>query len=268
MLSPSPQKGGRVNAIIAGTYNSRDTGGIPLTAGGSTRAGVLYRSDALAGTTDDGVRTLTASPIGTIIDFRTDMEKAGAPNRVGAHRRFAAVELPLLDATFTGMPSAADLDEAAMREAFARIPSLADLYIRMLDSAAATFAEVARLVAKPVDDTYGGVLVHCTAGKDRTGVAVALLLDAAGADRGAVIADYVLSETNLAGEWTELMLARLKAWGVPVIPAITDLVTATPPEAIKAALAWLDERGGSARYLCSAGLSDADLGALRDRIAG
>ncbi|MEV0900683.1 tyrosine-protein phosphatase [Actinoplanes sp. NPDC049802] len=254
--------------MIAGTYNSRDTGGIPLVAGGSTRTGVLYRSDALAGTTDDGIRTLTASPIGTIVDLRSDFEKTGVPNRTGSARRFTVVELPLLEGSFTGMPAAADLDEAAMREVFARIPSLADLYIRMLGSAAGTFAEVARLVARPTGDTYGGVLVHCTAGKDRTGVAVALLLDAAGADRGAVIADYVLSETNLAGEWTELMLARLKAWGAPLIPAITDLVTATPPEAIKAVFAWLDERGGSARYLRDGGLSDADLGVLRERIAG
>ncbi|MBB2947190.1 protein-tyrosine phosphatase [Actinoplanes lutulentus] len=257
-----------MSAIIAGTYNSRDTGGIPLTAGSSTRAGVLYRSDALAGTTGNGVDTLAASPIGTIVDFRSDLEKTGAPNRIGSAREFAVVELPLLQGSFTGMPSAAGLDEAAMRAAFARLPSLADIYVQMLGSAAETFAEVARLVARPSDETHGGVLVHCTAGKDRTGVAVALLLDAAGADRGAVIADYVLSETNLAGEWAELMLARLKAWGVPLIPAITDLVTATPPEAIKAAFAWLDERGGSAEYLRGGGLSDADLSALRERIAG
>ncbi|BBH70175.1 protein-tyrosine-phosphatase [Actinoplanes sp. OR16] len=251
-----------MSAFIAGTYNSRDTGGIPLATGGSTRAGVLYRSDALAGVTDEGIRTLTAGPIGTIVDFRTDLERTGLENP--AVPRVTTVESPLLEAAFTGMPSAG-LDEAALR---ALIPSLADIYIRMLGSAAATFAEVARLVARPADETHGGVLVHCTAGKDRTGVAVALLLDAAGADRDAVIADYVLSETNLAGEWTELMLARLAAWGAPLIPAITDLVTATPPEAIKAVFAWVDERGGSAGYLRGGGLSEADLGALRERIAG
>jgi protein-tyrosine phosphatase len=254
-----------VSAMIAGTFNSRDTGGIPLTAGGATRTGVLYRSDALAGTTDNGIKTLKASSIGTIVDLRTDLEKTGLPNRVGSQHRFTIVELPLLDGAFTSMPSPADLDEATV---LARIPTLADLYVRMLGSAAATFAEVARLVARPADHTHGGVLVHCTAGKDRTGMAVALLLDAAGADRDAVIADYVLSETNLAGEWAEIMLARLKAWGVPLIPAITGLVTATPPEAIKAVFAWLDEQGGSAHYLRSGGLSDDDLSALRERIAG
>lgn len=257
-----------MSAIIAGTYNSRDTGGTPLAAGGVTRTGVLYRSDALAGTTADGIRTLTQSPIGTIVDFRSDFERVDAPNRLGEERSFASVELPLLEGSMTGMPSASDLGDDAAREMLARIPSLAELYVGMLGSAAESFAEVARLVARPSDQSYGGVLVHCTAGKDRTGVATALLLDAAGADRAAVVADYALSESNLAGEWAERMLERAKSWGMPLVPAITDLVTATPPQAIETAFAWVDERGGSAEYLRGGGLSDADLDALRERIAG
>lgn len=257
-----------MTAIIAGTYNSRDTGGTPLAAGGVTRAGVLYRSDALAGATDDGVRALVASSIGTIVDFRSEFERVDAPNRLGRQRTFVSVELPLLAGSMTGMPSASEINDEAAREMLARIPSLADLYVGMVADAADVFAEVARLVARPSDDSYGGVLVHCTAGKDRTGVAVALLLDAAGADRAAVVADYVQSESNLAGEWAERMLERVKAWGMPVVPAVTDLFTATPPQAIEAAFAWLDERGGSAEYLRGGGLSRADLDTLRERIAG
>jgi protein-tyrosine phosphatase len=257
-----------MSAIIAGTYNSRDTGGTPLAAGGVTRTGVLYRSDALAGATDDGIRTLSASPIGTIVDFRSDFERIDAPNRLGDERAFVSVELPLLQGSMTGMPSASDLGDEAAREMLSRIPSLADLYIGMLASAAEAFVEVARLVARPADEVYGGVLVHCTAGKDRTGVATALLLDAAGADRAAVVADYTLSGSNLAGEWAERMLERAKGGGMPLVPAITDLVTATPPQAIEAAFAWIDERGGSAEYLRGGGLSDGDLEALRERVAG
>jgi len=257
-----------VSAIIAGTYNSRDTGGTPLTDGGVTRPGVLYRSDALIGLTDEGMRTLSTSTIGTVVDFRSEVERADAPNRLGRDRAFASVELPLLEGAMTGMPAAADLGGDAARELLARIPSLAELYVGMLGSAAEAFAEVARLIARPSDEAYGGVLVHCTAGKDRTGVATALLLDAAGAERSAVIADYALSQENLAGEWADRMLERAKSWGVPLVPAITDLVTATPPQAIEAAFVWLDDRGGSAEYLRGGGLSDADLGALRERIAG
>ena len=260
-----------MSAIIAGTYNSRDTGGLPLTAGGVTRPGVLYRSDALAGTTDDGLRTLRDSPIGTIIDFRSDFERIEAPNRLGTERSFVEVVLPLLEGSMTGMPAPGELSDlgAEAREGMlARIPSLADLYVGMLGSAAESFAEVARLVARPSDESRGAVLVHCTAGKDRTGVATALLLDAAGADRAAVVTDYALSETYLAGEWAERMIERAQSWGMPLVPALTDLVTATPPQAIEAAFAWVDERGGSAAYLRSGGLSDDDLEALRARIAG
>lgn len=257
-----------MSAIIAGTYNSRDTGGTPLAAGGTTRTGVLYRSDALAGITDDGIRTLSASSIGTIVDFRSDFERVDAPNRLGSERLFVEVVLPLLEGSMTGMPSPGELGDDAAREMLARIPSLADLYVGMLRSAAGSFAEVARLVARPGEDGFGGVLVHCTAGKDRTGVAIALLLDAAGADRAAVVADYSQSEGNLAGEWAERMLERAKGWGMPLVPAITELVTATPPHAIEAAFAWIDEQGGSAEYLRSGGLSSAELEALRERIAG
>ncbi|MFF3025843.1 tyrosine-protein phosphatase [Microbacterium sp. NPDC057944] len=263
-----------MSAIIAGTYNSRDTGGTPLATGGVTREGVLYRSDALAGITDDGIRTLSDSPIGTIVDFRSDFERVDAPNRLGTERSFVEVGLPLLEGSMTGMPSPGDLgdlgdlDGEAARAMLSRIPSLADLYVGMLGSAAASFAEVARLVARPSDESRGAVLVHCTAGKDRTGVATALLLDAAGADRAAVIADYVQSETNLAGDWADRMLERARSWGMPMVPALTDLVTATPPQAIEAAFAWIDEHGGSAEYLRGGGLSDDDLEALRARLAG
>lgn len=257
-----------MSAIIDGTYNSRDTGGTPLAGGGVTRTGVLYRSDALVGTTDEGIRTLTDSPIGTIVDFRSDFERVDAPNRLGTERSFVSVELPLLEGSMTGMPAAGDLGDEAAREMLARIPSLADLYVGMLASAAVSFAEVARLVARPADESRGAVLVHCTAGKDRTGVATALLLDAVGADRAAVVADYAQSGDNLAGEWADRMLERAQGWGMPLVPAITELVTATPPQAIEAAFAWVDERGGSAEYLRGGGLSDDELEALRTRLAG
>ena len=59
------------------------------------------------------------------------------------------------------------------------------------------------------------MLVHCTAGKDRTGVAIALLLDAVGAERDAVVADYAASEANLSGAWADRMFAMIDAMGIP-----------------------------------------------------
>lgn len=136
----------------------------------------------------------------------------------------------------------------------------------MLEGGATSFAEFARLVAASTDDQPTAVVVHCTAGKDRTGVSVALALDSVGADRSAVIADYTSSAANLAGPWAERMRAMITAMGVPLTPEIDALVTGTPAEAIETAFAWLDERGGSAAYLQSGGLTDSELAQLRARL--
>lgn len=258
--------------ILDGLVNFRDAGGIPLAHGGATRSGVLYRSDALAALTPEGVEQLAASPIGVIVDFRTDAERASAPDRLPASRAFTTVTLPVLEGAVTGIarhtPEA--LAEPAMiAAAIGSIPPLGELYIGMLTHAAVEFATVARLVAASRDDAPTAVLVHCTAGKDRTGVATALLLDAVGADRAAVVADYASTAANLAGPWAERMTAALAALGAPITPQIAELVTGSPASAIEHALAWLDAQpGGSAGYLRSGGLTDGELTALRTRLAG
>jgi len=256
-----------MTALFAGTYNSRDTGGTALRGGGVTRSGVLLRSDALATITDQGVTELDVSPVGVIIDFRTDAERDSAPNRLPA-RAFDTEHLSVLEGAAPGMAAPGRLSSAQVHGALREIPTLGDLYIRMLQHAAASFARVARLVATPADDGKNGVLVHCTAGKDRTGVATALLLDAVGASRDAIIADYTASEQNLAGEWSERMLAGIAGMGVPMLPQIVALVTATPPDAMQAMLSWLDDQGGSEAYLRDGGLTAEEFGMLRARLVG
>jgi len=254
---------------IDGLQNFRDTGGTPLTSGGATRPGVLYRSEALSTLTPRGVEQLAATDIGVIADFRTDLERAMAPDLLPESRTFQVVALPLLEGAMTGFAQAADPDAAqqAVAAALSQLPGLGDLYVSMLEHGAASFAEVARLTASSTDDAPTAVLVHCTAGKDRTGVAVALVLDAVGAERSAVVADYAASAERLAGPWAERMRGLITSMGVPLTPELDALVTATPAGAIEQALAWVDEQGGSAAYLRSGGLTDAELDALRARLA-
>ena len=98
-------------------------------------------------------------------------------------------------------------------DALTQLPSLGELYVSMLTHGAAAFAELARLVADRRGLRRRAVLVHCTAGKDRTGVAIALLLDAVGADRDAIVADYAASEANLSGAWADGMFAMIERDG-------------------------------------------------------
>jgi len=255
---------------IEGLFNFRDTGGMPLNGGGTTRTGVLYRSAALNALTDTGLTQLADSPIGVIADFRTPVEQQMAPDRVPDSRPFRVASLSLLEGALP--QPAVGADGAVAPESFsavlAQLPTLGELYLSMLAHGAETFAELARLVAASKDDEPTAVLVHCTAGKDRTGIAVALLLDTAGAERDAIVADYASSQQNLAGPWAEGMITMLTSLGITVTDALRTLVTQTPPAAIEQALSWLDsEHGGSAGYLASGGLTDAELDALRGRLS-
>lgn len=251
-----------------GLINFRDVGGMPLTAGGVTTSGILYRSAALSGLTAEGLEQLAATDIGVIVDFRTATEREMAPDRVPTSRSFRVVDLPLLEGAVTGLAQqGASADPAATAQAamqiLAQLPALGDLYVSMLEGGAASFAEFARLVSQATVTPPTAVLVHCTAGKDRTGVSTALVLDAVGVTREAVVADYASSQQNLAGPWADAMLAQVAKFGVPLTDEVRELVAGTPASAIEKALAWVDAQGGSAAYLASGGLTDAELATLK-----
>lgn len=265
---------------LDGTQNFRDLGGLPLNGGGTTRAGVFFRSEALNTLTPGGEAALAASPIGVIVDFRMDAERDSAPDVLPEGRPFKVVNLSVLEGSLAGAAQAAFApadgagttpDPAAakqmMEHVLAELPSLGDLYVSMLTGGAAAFAEVAGLVAASTDDTQTSVLIHCTAGKDRTGVSAALILDAVGVERAAVVADYASSAEHLKGPWADRMLAMIKQMGAPATPALVELVTGTPPAAIEQALAWVEQNhGSSAAYLQSGGLTEAQLATLRARL--
>ncbi|KRA24852.1 hypothetical protein ASD65_10765 [Microbacterium sp. Root61] len=259
---------------VEGLYNFRDTGGMPLVTGGESNAGVLFRSDALGGLTPAGLDALAATPLGVIVDFRTAEERRSAPDRLPTSRPFRTVDLSILEGAMADtmkqlIGGGTTPSPDAVAQALASIPSLGDMYVGMLEHGAPAFAEVARLVGSSTDDAPTAVLVHCTAGKDRTGVATALMLDVAGVERAAIVADYAASQDNLAGPWADGILHMVASFGLPVTPALRTLATGTPPEAIEQALAWVDAGfDGTAGYLRSGGLTDTELAALRARLAG
>ncbi|MEV7693654.1 tyrosine-protein phosphatase [Microbacterium sp. NPDC089189] len=266
---------------VPGTYNFRDLGGLPLTAGGETAAGVLYRSDALHALTPEGEAIFADLPIGVVVDFRTAAERDTARDRLPHGRHIADLHLPLLEGAMSHLVEEAlkarvlgDHTAAgrAAEAAMANLPTLGELYVSMLEHGAASFARVARLVVSGAEDAASpgagadAVLFHCTAGKDRTGVCAAVLLDAVGVERSAIVADYASSEENLRGPWLARMTGMVQGLGVEVTPGLAELIGGTPPAAIEQALAWLDDRGGSAAYLASGGFGDLELAALRARL--
>ncbi len=219
--------------------NFRDVGGLPA-AGGRVARGVLYRSDAPY----RGDLPPLGAPVwppAVVVDVRS----AGETNNGYAWPASTTVRsLPLLAEAAPALQTG----------------SLEALYQHILQAAPRSLAEIAELVAF----ADGPVLVHCSAGKDRTGVTVALLLRAAGVDREAILQDYATTEPNVPR-----VLDRLQALGydIPIHRALPPQLLLTPPDAMTALLDTLDAcDGGAAGWLLSQGMSPAGLEALRTRL--
>lgn len=230
--------------LVSGTYNLRDVGGYRA-ATGSVRRNRLLRSDALHRLDSDGRRALVELGVRRVVDLRDPWEVDDAPSRLDG-MDVDVVHLPVFGTT-------------APRQLAALSANLEELYDLMVEQHAGNLARALRAVAEP-DQT---VLVHCTAGKDRTGVVVALALLAVGVERADIVADYTATEENLRGEWGRAVRARLEAAGIVVGPDADRLVAATPALIGRVVDRIRAEHGSVTAYLLHAGLTPADLDRLR-----
>lgn len=173
-----------------GIHNFRDYGGWPTTDGRRVRTGLLYRSGQHVGATDEDLRHFAEAGIRTVIDLRGTTERENHPCR-----RIEGWdgEVIFYDGETTSSPPHMDIDENTTTAEFARERMMA-VYTRMPRNPAMIemFARYFRILA----ERDGASLVHCFAGKDRTGVAATLLLHVLGVSRENQIAEFVL--TNAA----------------------------------------------------------------------
>ncbi|MBB1056555.1 tyrosine-protein phosphatase [Dietzia sp. B19] len=232
---------------IEGTYNFRSTAGYEATAG-VIRPHSLLRSDALHRLSANGISQFAAQGIVRVIDLRDATELQSSPSVLTA---VEVVHHPI----FAGaaMPSGAT------------VPSLEEIYRLIATERVTALVGAVRLIAEAPE---GGVLVHCTAGKDRTGMVVATALTAVGVPREQVLADYAASAENLAGEWANSMLtAYAGRIAGPVDEAVRELVSASPAEALDSALEVIDAQyGGVEPMLLNNGLDAVGLERLRSRL--
>jgi protein-tyrosine phosphatase len=229
---------------LPGTLNVRDLGGYPTRDGGSVRWRTLLRSDALHRLDDTGRAALAGFGLRTVVDLRTGEEAQSAPSALdGTGARIFHVPLFRAEAIGT-LP-----------------PELAAVYRHMIDDRGAAIAEaVGRLSA-------GGALpglIHCSAGKDRTGLVVALVLAVIGVPDEIIAADYAMSAQNLDAD-TAQVISRIQAisGGYRL-----DLgVLGSPPELILEALARVRDQAGSVTgYLVGHGLPRPAVETLRSAL--
>lgn len=230
-----------------GCFNARDVGGYPTADGRRMRRGALLRSDLIGRLTERGHQQMLACGVRTIVDLRGEYEHRVDPSPYATHTHADAspryVPAPLIDE--------GDVD-TVNRLNWTRARYGAN-YCVLLDGFR---RQVATILTTIADAPEGGVLVHCFAGKDRTGVIVGVLLALAGVSTETIVADYALSERHLWDRWESL---RGGDTSLPPPHA--------PPEAMAEVLAWLErEQGGAVAYVRSLGLSDEQVARLMERL--
>lgn len=229
---------------VPGTFNFRDVGGLPA-RGGVVRDGVLYRSDGLHRLGEAGKSELRELGVGIVIDLRDDNEAQMMPDDLDG-LEVEVLRLPVFEGSGASQGAGGITLEA--------------LYERIVTQHASVVVAALREIASAGERA---VVVHCTAGKDRTGIVVALTLMAVGVDRESVVEDYARTEANLAGEWLEEMVEMIGRYGVPDTPALRTLMGGSPREAIEGVLDTVERAHGSTRaYLLASGLELGELAAL------
>jgi protein-tyrosine phosphatase len=251
---------------LEGAVNVRDLGGLPA-EDGWIAPGVLLRADNLQGLTAADVDELVgARGVRVVVDLRTgaEVELEGPGPLVGQgrvdirHRSLypeggertdlAAVDdgvLPWHGRRIEGDPA----DSPAVRIYLGYLRDRPDSIVAALHDVVAA---------------DGATIVHCAAGKDRTGVVCALALEAVGVPRAAVVADYLAT-----GERIGPLMARLRASPTyaPDLDGRPDDAHLPRAETMERVLAVLDERhGGPAGWLEAHGFGAAERAALRARL--
>lgn len=170
---------------IDGLVNARDLGGLRTADGRTVLSRQVIRSDNPKGLTDKGQEDLAeiVAPA-LIVDLRMVLEVAREGYTIG-HNPARIVNLPMLPQSGVNQEQ---IDAGAA-------DNLVEDYLRQIDVNAGSIVEALRLISDPANRP---VVIHCTAGKDRTGIVVAMLLDILGVDHEVIVADYHVTTANMA----------------------------------------------------------------------
>jgi protein-tyrosine phosphatase len=231
-----------------GCVNVRDLGGLPTEDARATRFGAVVRADSIGRLSGAGWEALLRYGVARIVDLRWHEELAADPPRE-------------VDVEVVHVPVFPDLGDPAWQEAEAGGDRGRE-YAWLLETGVERFSAAVTAVAEA---DGGPVVVHCAAGKDRTGLVVALMLRLAGVPLEEVVHDYVLSGLNLA--------PLIEPW-IETAPDERErerrrYVGQTPPGAIEHAVRDVERRHGSVdEYLRSGGTAGRTLDRIRERLLG
>ncbi len=256
---------------VTGALNFRDLGGIRTSDGRTVRNGMIYRSGELSHLTSPDFDALAPLHIHYVFDLRTDAERAAAPT----HWTTAQ---PTLIPISVGFP-ATEAPSSSMRRIFANGTGSDQVKDGMKAITIQIALDGAPEIGTILHDLATGdepAIIHCTAGKDRTGIVSAVLLRVLGVPQATVEADYLRSNDAVPAQMARLHAA---ATTTATNAAAASPLAGLPPDSIKvlmgvdpnylsAAFAAIDTRYGSFDNYVSQGLklSPSNIQSLRDKL--
>jgi len=250
---------------LEGAVNVRDLGGLPTSDGGTTVPGRLLRSENLQELSPGDVSRLVGEfGLTTVVDLRSTNEVAiegPAPLDALAAVRHAhhPVLREFLDVSDTVKAALVTESAQADRERYPDDP-MCGHYLGYLENRPEEVTGALRSIAT----APGAAIVHCAAGKDRTGVIIALALAAAGVEPEAIVADYVASADRIEAIIERLSRSKMYAGGVNGTPVRAH---APRTETMKAFLEQLDARyGGLETWLAANGFTAEEFGRLHGKL--
>jgi len=246
---------------LDGAVNARDLGGLPAADGRTTRRGRVLRSDNLQDLSVADVRVLLDDyALKNVIDLRSDAEvRLEGPGPLTRIPTVTVHHLSLFAEGGRHTDVAADVAAADVDKALPWQDRTTGHYLGYLTDRGDSIVAALRVMTR----TDGSSLVHCAAGKDRTGVVCALALDAAGVTREAIVADYAQTGERLDAVLERLRASDTYAADLDSRPAETHQPHAAMMEKL---LARVDEEfGGTLGWLAVHGWTPEDTDALRER---
>jgi protein-tyrosine phosphatase len=240
---------------LEGASNFRDAGGQVTSTGASVRRGILYRGNRLSGLTEADFVRLERLGIATVYDFRAEHERVKAPIRWAGPTLKSWID-PAAANTWgervSAYPRTAEGAGAIMTDMYAALPF----------ELAPKIADIVRALA----GGGGPCVVACSAGKDRTGVAVAVLLALLAVPRTAIEHDYLLSRQSTAMQ-SDQMAAFARAAGHSGVAGLPvdalSVLYSVEPAFLDAAFGAIESRHGSVEAYAQSemGLGDTELAA-------
>lgn len=234
-------------------YNVRDLGGYETVDGRRTRFGAFVRADNLSRLTSDGRTALQRYGVRTVIDLRSPFELEMDPppfGESGASHDVRYRNLPLIE------------QDSMNAQAIATAATNSAMYRAVIHGCAGELVAILRAM---VEAPEGCILIHCHAGKDRTGIVAAIVLRVAGVAPECIAEDYAASNDRLRPYYDEVLadISDVHERASTASQYFAD------PDIMLDLLQYIERKyGGIERYLRNAGLKEGEIEALRARLIG